>query len=94
MIISVITKLTVPMKEQGIIDLYDAVAEEMDVESFNYDCRKISVSQERFENVESFYSSQGVDSVTFAMWWCCYGPKAVDHLHGEEIEIENGFFSN
>lgn len=88
-------KINVRLKEEFIVELYDAVAREMGVDPSSvdkYDCTKISVSRERADCVENRYKREGGDwKLAFGMHWVCSGPKAIENLVGEEVEIEDGF---
>ena len=82
-------KMYVRTRKEGIVDFYNAVAEQLgfDSEKVNYDCRKILVSKERFDAINMAYE----DSEDFAMRWLCLGPKTDEMLQGDEVIIEDGF---
>ena len=77
-----------------IINLYDTVAKKLgfkNVESLEYDCRKICVSKNVYEKINAYYKDQGMDAQSFAMRWVSFGPKA--NLEDKDcvVEIEDGF---
>lgn len=86
--------LTVPLKEEGIIQFYDAVAQECghDPAEIQYDCRWIEVSNDRFDIINAYYAKNGVDTLTIGMWWCVYGPKTNEKLSGEDVVVDLGRF--
>lgn len=82
-------KVNIDLVNESIVSFYDRVAEAIGVDpsTVEYDCRKISVSKERFEAISSNYK----DAEHFGMYWACYGPKTDERLTGDEVEIEEGF---
>lgn len=81
-------KLNIDLMVESITNFYDRVAEAIGVDSstVKYDCRKILVSKERFDEISNYY-----DPDTFGMAWVCYGPKTLGSLTDDEVEIEEGF---
>lgn len=77
----------------GITELYDRVAKQL---GFNptvsrYNCTKITVAKNIADNIFDYYKDQGVEESSVGMTWVIYGPKAVETLDHNEIEIEDGF---
>ena len=89
-------KVYVELKEQSIVDFYQAVAEQQFgselVEVQSYDCTKIKVSEERFEKIREYYEKEyGMLVEEFAMQWIMRGPKVDCNLSETEVEVEDGF---
>lgn len=100
------TKIKVPNLEAigySIISLYEAVAQELGEENWNgdnirFDCTKINVAKNIYDAmvataVEQLIHKASEDTIRteFAMMWCMSGPKAVDGLSKNEVEIFEGF---
>ena len=85
----------------SITDLYDIVAIKMgeDPEKVHgYDCRKINVSQNIFDDVYRWYQMNMKGDVSdikqqFGMDWLVYGPKVDDELSDNCVVLEEGFMS-
>ena len=92
------TTLKIGMEESycGIVALYDKVAEMMGYENtdnLNYDCKEISVASNIADNVFAYYREQGASREEIGMSWVCFGPKAVDTLPDDTVEVEDGFIT-
>ena len=77
--------------EELITEFYDRVAIAMGIEithDLHYDCRKIEVSKDIADAIESTYS----DRLSFSTAWLCYGPKVNEDLKDGELLIHDGFF--
>lgn len=100
------TKIKVPnLKVIGysIISLYEAVAQELGEENWNadnirFDCTKINVAKNIYDAmvataVEQLIHKASEDTIRteFAMMWCMSGPKEIDGLSKNEVEIFEGF---
>lgn len=86
--------IAVPLVEESIIQFYERCAKSIGENADgNFDCTRINVSNERMEYIESYYMANGMDAPSFAMLWCCIGPKAIDKLVGEVVRIADGFVS-
>ena len=77
----------------GITSIYDEVARQLDYDpdKVKYDCRKIEVSERMYDKINKYYKDKGVGDLSFAMDWCCYGPKVDTELCDMEVHIEYGF---
>lgn len=87
----------------SIVKLYEAVAKELgeknwNAENIRFDCTKINVAKNIYNAMESSaveefgYKHRAEDIQTeFAMLWCMSGPKAIDGLGTNEVEVEEGF---
>lgn len=74
----------------GIPTLYDTIAQGMYGKTFDhYDVCKVEVGKEIFNQMEAYYTEQGMDRAEFGMLWVCYGPKAT--LEGYEVQVEPGW---
>lgn len=73
----------------NIVDLYDAVAKELgyNPDKCEYDCKKIEVSADIVEAIESQYEYQ----YAFTMEWICWGPKQNDDLPKQTVKVYKGF---
>lgn len=80
----------------SITGLYDAVAQAFgkNPDSCHYNCTKIRVAKNFFDEIEEVYKAQYPHDYAsaFGMHWVMFGPKAVDDLKFGEVEIEEGFF--
>lgn len=86
----------------NITALYEIVASQMgetwNADNIRFDCTKINVAKNIYRvmeeaAVEKFrgrHSEEGVRN-EFAMTWCFAGPKAIDRLADNEVEVEEGF---
>ena len=79
----------------GIVALYNKVATLLgheNTDDLHYDCRKINVANNIFENIRAYYEKdQKLDKESFGMAWVCYGPKCDEALPDDTITIEDGF---
>lgn len=87
-----------------LTSLYEAVAAQMGEDPQNdnirYDCRKINVAQNimdkmRDSAIQTFADRANERDIVyeFNMMWCLSGPKAVDYLNDNEVEVEEGFIN-
>lgn len=86
-------KMNIRMKEESIVEFYNAVAEAMGISKDQvgkggYNPSKLEVSQERFDVLKG-----EMDNVSFGMMWVCYGPHAVDFLKNDEVIVHEGFIT-
>lgn len=85
----------------SITDLYDIVAIKMGEdpdEVHGYDCTKINVAQNIFDDVYRWYQMNVKGDISdikqkFGMEWLCYGPKVDDELPDNCVVIEDDFMS-
>lgn len=87
-------KIKVAMREQSIVQFFDDVARELgysekQIEIAEYDCRKILVSEDRFNFIRRYYGDAGAEA--FGMSWVCYGPKTDETMIEEDVQVEDGF---
>jgi len=78
----------------GIVAFYDAIARRLgyNIDRVNYDCSKIDVSENIFNEIEQWYKdnkNSGPEQI--GMIWVCYGPKVNSELTDYEVVIEEGF---
>lgn len=91
-------------KKYGIIELYDAVAQEMgyaDPSALKYDCTKICISREMQYDIYAFYlefvretnktasDDDILNDITIML--AMQGPKVNKELNGNEVEVFDGF---
>ena len=94
----------VPVKPYGIADLYEVVAKEMgyaDTSELHYDCTKINVSLDIQDAFYEYYDGISKEinpditemeaSTATTVLLAVSGPKAVLHLHANEVEVFDGF---
>lgn len=88
--------------DYSLVSLCEIVAKQMgerwNADNIRFDCRKINVAKNIYKMMEEaavieFGEQHGDESVRnqFAMMWCMSGPKAMDHLKDDEVEIKDGF---
>ena len=81
----------------GIGELYDRIAMVLgyeDVSNLRYDCTKIDVATNIYDNIMAYYDyEKDVPDYERAMIWCCYGPKAIKELSDDTVRIEDGFIT-
>lgn len=102
------TKVRIPNPEVigfSIVSLYEIIAQTLgeknwNAENIQFDCTKINVAKNIYNAMESSaveqfgYKHRAEDIQTeFAMLWCMSGPKAIDGLATNEVEVEEGFIS-
>ena len=100
-------KILISNSHCGLSDFYDAVAREMghaDTSELNYDCRKITVSEEIQDNIIAYYHevaretdprlSESDIRMGTAMALLQAGPKLDVTLKANEVEIFDGFICN
>ena len=102
------TKVRIPNPEIigfSIVSLYEVIAQTLgeknwNAENIQFDCTKINVAKNIYNAMEASaveqfgYKHRAEDIQTeFAMLWCMSGPKAIDGLATNEVEVEEGFIS-
>jgi hypothetical protein len=102
------TKVRIPNPEvigYSIVSLYEVVAQALgeknwNAENIQFDCTKINVAKNIYNAmeasaVEEFGCKHRAKDIKteFAMLWCMSGPKAIDGLANNEVEVEEGFIS-
>ena len=90
------TKVIIDKMPTGITHLYDLVAEKLghDPSKCHYNCTKIEVSKHIADIIEKTYNPHDGTKdwyQTFAMQWCCFGPKENTSLDDYEVRVEEGF---
>ena len=100
------TKVRIPNPEvigYSIVSLYEVIAQTLgeknwNAENIQFDCTKINVAKNIYDTmvataVEQLRHKASEDTIRteFAMMWCMSGPKAVDGLSKNEVEIFEGF---
>lgn len=88
-------KTKVVQKHTTIPNLYDCIAIKMDLpiaDDVRYDCTKICVANNIQEEIFDYYRRMGKDEMSIGMMWVCYGPKAIDSLEDDEVEVEEGWY--
>lgn len=83
-----------PMNISGIISIYKEIARVVNVSDEDvvmYEPTKVSVSKAVYDIVLEHYKANGTD-LSFAMDWCCYGPKTDDALTGCTARVEEGWY--
>lgn len=85
----------------SIMDLYEIVTMKMGEDPKmvkNYDCRKINVAQNIFDDIYEWYQINVKGDVYvikqhFGMDWLMYGPKVDNELPDNCVVLEDGFMS-
>jgi len=86
--------ISVPLEMMSIPAFYETCGRILNAdEDAHYDCRKIEVSEERFNILQSYEMSRGCSKFDFNMLWVFAGPKCNNDLHGEVVRIQDGFIS-
>lgn len=85
-----------------LMSLYETVAAQMgedwSADNIRFDCTKINVSKHMYAKMEAAaveelghkYDEESIRN-EFAMMWCMSGPKAIDGLARNEVEVFDGF---
>lgn len=92
-------KFTMPNKNYGIVELYDAVAKLMGKanDNLSYDCRYINVAENIQDGFFAHYREENPNltdkELKDAMigLLLCYGPKVDVQLAENEVEVFDGF---
>lgn len=88
-------KTKVIQKHTTIPNLYDNIAMKLGLplaDDVRYDCTKICVANNIQEEIFAYYEKMGKSKQDIAMMWLCYGPKAIDELEDDEVEVEEGWY--
>lgn len=77
----------------GIVSFYDAIARRLgyNIDRVNYDCTKIDVSENIYNEIEQYYKEDNRGPEQIGMIWVCYGLKVNSELTDYEVIIEEGF---
>lgn len=65
----------------------------------SYDCKKINVASNIADAVEQYYQDTYEEKLgndwkqKFGMEWVCFGPKAIETLPENTIEVDEGFIT-
>ena len=89
------TRIKVSGTKTSIGTLYDVIAVAMNLpvnDDARYDCSKVNVAKNIQENVFEYYKDSGMNEESVCMLWLCYGPKAVDYLADDEVELKEGWY--
>lgn len=82
---------------RGIQDFYDLIASKLghkNIDAINYNCTKIKVANNIADKIIDFYKKEKeAEPQDIAQWWCIAGPKAIDSLPDDTIELEEGFIT-
>ena len=93
-------KLTIPEKNYGLVEFYNAVATEMgyaDTSELRYDCREINIAANIQDGFYAYYRETNPAihanevNVQVTMILACSGPKVDENLNANEVEIFDGF---
>ena len=83
-----------PENITGIISIYREIARVVNVSDEDvrmYEPTKVYVSKAVYDIVLEHYKANGTE-LSFAMDWCCYGPKAEYTLAGCTAMVEEGWY--
>lgn len=93
-------KLTIPEKNYGLVEFYDAVATEMgytNTSELRYDCRNINISPNiqdgfyvHYREMNPTLPASEVD-IQVTMLLAISGPKVDQALKANEVEVFDGF---
>lgn len=97
-------KLTIPNKNYGLVELYQAVAKEMghsNPDELMFDCRNVNVAKNIQDGFYEYYhkvindadphTSENDARVQITMMLAMAGPKVDDALADNEVEVFDGF---
>jgi hypothetical protein len=87
-------KMIKPEVHTSIVSFYDNIARRLGYNPnfVTYDCKKIDVSENIFEEIYAYYrEKENIGQESMGMMWCCYGPKVKEELKDFDVDIQDGF---